>query len=168
MILAGSAYATVAPTGITGTTGPTTPSASQLHALKRAEKSPGLWSTINICNTANHPDTVGIRAQMPALGFATSLQMIIKLGYYSTGSANFKPVPDSTVTLNLGAASQGFHQDGVTFTVKPPATLDASVTFVWRSGSTVVGQTTRTTQPGRKGVQQADPPGYSAQVCRIS
>jgi hypothetical protein len=83
------------------------------------------------------------------------------------GSANFKPVPNSGVTLMLGQASQGYHQDGVTFKVKPPATLNASVTFIWRSGGKIVGQIAKTTQPGRKGVQQGDPPGYSSDVCRI-
>jgi len=169
LVLAGSALAASAPTGITGTTGPSTPSAAQVQlALQRAEHSAGLWATINICDTAKHPNTVGIRAQMPALGFATSLQMVVKLGYYSTGSATFKPVPNSTVTLKLGAASVGYHQDGVTFTVKPPATLNASVTFIWHSGTKVLGSTTRTTLPGRKGVQQGDPAGYSSDVCRIT
>ena len=169
LLLSSSAQATLAPTGITGTTGPTLPPASQVQAaLKGAESSAGLWATINICDTANHPNTVGIRAQMPALGFATSLQMVIKLGYYSTGSANFKPVPNSTVTLNLGQASVGYHQDGVNFMIKPPATLNASVKFIWRSGSTVLGSTTRTTSSGRKGVQQGDPAGYSTDVCRIT
>lgn len=169
LLLSASAQATTAPTGITGTTGPTTPSAQQVQAaLKHAERSAGLWATINICDTAKHPNTVGIRAQIPALGFATSLQMVVKLGYYAPGSATFKTVPDSTVTLNLGQASVGYHQDGVNFMVKPPATLNASVKFIWRSGSTVIGSVTRTTAPNRKGVQQGDPPGYSNDVCRIT
>jgi hypothetical protein len=132
------------------------------------ERSTGLWATVNICNTRRHPDTIGIRAQMPALGFATTMEMVVTLGYYTTKTASFKPLATSSTSLKLGQASTGYHQDGVTFTIKPPAMLNATVQFTWSIGSKVLGTTTRTTVSGRKGVQQGDPPGYSSDICRIS
>jgi hypothetical protein len=175
LALAGSALGATSPggttgaTGATGATGPATPPAKQVRAaLSRAARSTGLWATINICNTRKHPDTIGIRAQMPALGFVTTMQMVVTLGYYTTATDSFKPLSSSSTTLSLGEARGGYHQDGVTFTVKPPAKLDATVKFVWSSGSTVLGTITRTTVKGRTGVQQGDPPGYSANICAIA
>jgi hypothetical protein len=171
LALAGSALGAGSPggaTGATGATGPATPPAKQVRAaLSRAARSIGLWATINICNTRKYPDTIGIRAQMPALGFVTTMQMVVTLGYYTTATDSFKPLRSSSTTLRLGEARSGYHQDGVTFTVKPPAKLDATVKFVWSSGSTVLGTITRTTVKGRTGVQQGDPPGYSSDICAI-
>jgi hypothetical protein len=155
-------------TSATGTTSQPIPPAKQVKAaVARAERSSGLWATVNICNTRKHPDTIGIRAQMPALGFASTMEMVVTLGYYTTSTGSFKPLASSSTPLNLGQASTGYHQDGVTFTIKPPATLNATVQFTWTIGSKVLGSTTRTTVKGRMGVQQGDPPGYSSDVCRI-
>ncbi|MHB8691815.1 MAG: hypothetical protein ACYDHH_11250 [Solirubrobacteraceae bacterium] len=149
--------------------GPKPPTRQQINAaLGKAERSNGLWATINVCSSSKHPNTIGVRGQMPALGFPATLQMVVRLGYYSVQTATFKPVPGPATTLDVGAASVGFHQDGVTFTIKPPATLDATVQFIWRSGHKVLGSTTRSTVNSRQGVQQSDPPGYSSAVCRIT
>ena len=159
----------LAATSATGSTGPTIPPAKQVKAaVARAERSPGLWATVNICNTSKHPDTIGIRAQMPALGFPATMEMVVTLGYYTTATATFSPLATSSTPLNLGVQRSGYHQDGVTFTIKPPATLNATVQFTWSIGTKVLGTTTRTTISGRKGVQQGDPPGYSSDICRIS
>lgn len=169
LAMTGSALAAASPGGTTGSTGPATPSAKRVSAaLSRAARSPGLWATINICNTRKHPDTIGIRAQMPALGFATSMEMVVTLGYYTTATDSFKPLSSSSTPLSLGEASSGYHQDGVTFKVKPPAKLDATVKFIWSSGTKQLGTITRTTVKGRAGVQQGDPPGYSSNTCAIS
>jgi hypothetical protein len=49
LALTGSALAAATSAGAAG---PTTPSANQVQAaLARAERSAGLWATINICNT---------------------------------------------------------------------------------------------------------------------
>jgi hypothetical protein len=169
LIGVGTAAAASAPSGTTGPAGSKLPSAKQIKAaLTKAERSNGLWATINVCSSPKHPNTIGVRGQMPALGFPATLQMVVRLGYYSVQTATFTPVPGPATTLDVGAATIGFHQDGVTFTIKPPATLDATVKFIWRSGRKVLGSTTRSTVNNRQGVQQADPPGYSSAVCRMT
>jgi hypothetical protein len=165
----GTAAAANPPSGTTGPSGAKLPSAKQIKAaVAKAERSNGLWATINVCSSPKHPNTIGVRGQMPALGFPATLQMVVRLGYYSLQTATFTPVPGPATTLEVGTATVGFHQDGVTFTIKPPATLDATVQFIWRSGRKVLGSTTRSTVNSRQGVQQSDPPGYSSAVCRIT
>jgi hypothetical protein len=157
-----------APAAAAASSAATLPSRSQIHAaIVRAERSHGLWATVNICNTRKHRHTIGIRAQMPALGFPATLQMLVSLNYYSDTSGHFKPLPHTQTPVSLGTATSGYHQGGVTFTVTPRATLSGTIKFVWRSGRRVLGTTTRDTRAGHKGARQADPPGFSAATCRI-
>lgn len=146
-----------------------TPSPAQVRAaIRKATRSKGLWATVNICNSRKHRNTVGVRAQMPALGFPTTLQVEISLDYYSPQSnPDFVPLPGTRTPLSIGTVSGGYHQEGVTFLVKPPAILEGVVRFVWRSGRRVLGTATRVTSAGHRGAQQGDPAGYTAATCRI-
>jgi hypothetical protein len=162
------ATATPAAAGATSAAA-TLPSRSQIHAaIVRAKRSHGLWATVNICNTRKHQHTIGIRAQMPALGFPATLQMLVSLNYYSQAGGRFKPLAHTQTPVSLGTATSGYHQGGVTFMVTPPAILDGTIEFVWRSGRRVLGSTTRTTRAGHTGARQGDPAGFSAATCRIS
>src|SRR5689334_5834249 len=46
------------------------PAAVHAADAPTVDESPYLWATINICDTAKHPDTIGIRASMPGSGKA--------------------------------------------------------------------------------------------------
>src|SRR6516165_1209759 len=62
---------------------PKPPTAAQMRAaVQRAERSKYLWATVNICNTKRHPHAIGVRGQMPALGFPALLQMTVHLKYW--------------------------------------------------------------------------------------
>jgi hypothetical protein len=151
----------------TGAKPTTRPTAAQIKAaVRRAEHSRGLWATVNICNTKAHPDTLGIRGQMPALGFPASLGMIVRLKYLSA-KHRFEPIPGAQLKLSLGRPSTGYHQGGATFKFTPPVTLSGSITFQWRSGHKLLGQTTRSTGRGYKEVDQGDPPGHSSATCTM-
>ncbi len=145
------------------------PSAEQVRAaIGRATHSRGLWATLNICNTRRHRNTVGIRAQMPALSFPATLQMQFSLDYYSPRSSpDFQPLPGTRTRVRIGTVAGGFHQEGMTFVVRPPAILQGSVEFTWRSGGRVLGRIVRATTTGHRGAQQGDPKGYSAATCRL-
>jgi hypothetical protein len=144
------------------------PSAAKIRAdVARAEHSSQLWATINICNTKAHPDTVGIRGQIPALGFAAAMTMQVRLQYYTTATGTFKPLAHSETPLSAGTAASGLRQEGVSFKVSPPAILNATVMFSWKIGNRLLGSTTRTTRANIKRVQQGDPAGFSAASCRI-
>ena len=138
-------------------------------AVARAKRSKNLWATVNICDTKQHPNMIGVRGQMPALGFPASLEMIIKLDYYSLQSASFRPVPHLRMRDALGLATTGYYQGGGIFKFKPPvAPLSGTITFQWRVGKRLLGQATRLTTHGDSGVANGDPPGTSHAVCRIS
>ena len=96
-----------------GSPAPKVPRAAQIRtAIQSAERSADLWATINICDTKRHPDSIGIRGQIPSLPFTANLAMEIGVDYYSIPDKRFKPVPGATKSIGLGAVSTGVHQGG--------------------------------------------------------
>jgi len=50
-------------------------------------RSPALWATVNVCNTALHPRTIGIRGSMPGSGVKQE-QMFMRFQVQYRSSAN--------------------------------------------------------------------------------
>ncbi len=150
--------------------GPSAPTRAQIStAVARVERSRNLWATVNICNTKRHPYVVGIRGQMPALGFSSLLSMQVELRYWSDTEKRYKPLAGTKQTLSLGSARTGLHQSGVSFAFSPHAgTLAGVVRFVWSLGRRSIGQTVRRTSPGHRDADQSDPAHFSAGKCSIS
>jgi len=139
-------------------------------AVAKAERSSSLWATVNICSSRKDPDSIGIRGQMPTLGFQASLSMVIQVDYWSTATKRFVPIKSSTAitTLALGRQSTGLQQDGAIFPFKAhTGLLNATVTFTWRRAGTVLGQTTRRTTGGHPDADYGSPPHFSAPQCTI-
>jgi hypothetical protein len=151
----------------------TGPTAAQIHAaVTAAERSPDLWATVNVCTSSPGEDDIGIRGQMPSLGFATTLVMEMSVSYWDYGSNMFMPAGASD-TLTLGKGTHGIHQGGVTFPFTPPATgsqflVRGTVTFEWLLGSKVIGKVTKNTGHGYANVGYSDPPGYSSGTCTLT
>jgi hypothetical protein len=147
---------------------PPAPTARQVQAaVRKAKRSTDLWATVNVCNTKNHPNTIGIRGQMPSLGFAAKLTMRFRVQYWN-GKA-FTPVRGLSKTVALGAVTRGVYQAGVGFPFAPHAgLLRGSVTFEWRLGNRRVGQTTRATHKGHPRADFSDPKGFSSGSCAIA
>jgi hypothetical protein len=146
------------------------PSPTRIRAaIKRAEQSSSLWATVNICNSRRYPDDIGIRGQMPTLGFATWLSMDVKLYYYSGNQKRFIAVPTGGSKLvPLGRASSGLQQSGAVFQFAPhQPPLKAVVTFSWRRSGQLLGQAARSTAGGHHNADYASPAGYSAATCTI-
>lgn len=146
------------------------PTAAQIRqAVRRAESSRNLWSTVNICNAPRYRDVIGIRGQMPALGFPASLSMNVQVDYFSQQQHQF--VVDTLVRLKplkLGDLATGRHQAGVSLRFSPHAgRLSGTVTFTWRRAGKVIGQTKRPTTPGHPGADFGHPEHYSAGECTI-
>jgi len=137
-------------------------------------KSPLLWSTVNICDTASHPDTVGVRGSMPGSGVpGEQMFMRFQLQFFdrkdkawhnigTTGDSGFVP---------LGPAKFKERQSGRNFTVRPPRTgafvLRGAVTFEWRKDGEVVRRARKRTSGERGATVGADPSGFSAARCRV-
>jgi hypothetical protein len=146
------------------------PTQAQIRsAVRRAERSTSLWATVNICDTKRYPNTIGVRGQMPSLGFPAWLSMNVQLYYFSPTEKRFLAVPKGgTKTVRLGRSSSGLEQDGATFAFAPPVgPLDATIQFVWQRAGKLLGETTLHTTAGHRDADFGSPAHYSAKQCRI-
>ncbi len=147
--------------------------ASPTPAERELLSSRELWATIDVCNPADQPDTIGVRGSMPGDKHAhDKMYMSFRLQYENASK--------HWVDLSSGASS-GFmavgsgasaRQDGTSFELKPAAgkpavTLRGVVDFQWRRGSAVVFSTAVPTSAAHKSLAGADPPDYSAATCVI-
>jgi hypothetical protein len=136
----------------------------------RAERSQQLWATINICNTRAHRDSIGIRGQMPALGFPARLAMKIQVDYWVAAAKAFKPVPGSgaRAVARLGTVVDGLQQGGHTFRFKPGAgLLSGTITFQWVRMGRMIGRISKQVTGGHRTVDHGDPPHHTAATCTI-
>jgi hypothetical protein len=161
------ALATAAAAPATGSS-PPAPTARQVQAaVRKAKRSTDLWATVNFCNTKSHPNTIGVRGQMPSLGFAAKLVMQFRVQYWN-GKA-FTPVRGLSKTIALGSVTRGVYQAGVGFPFAPHAgLLRGMVTFEWRLGNRRVGQAMRSTRKGHPRADFGDPKGFSSGSCVIA
>jgi hypothetical protein len=139
------------------------------------DKSPLLWATVNICDTAKHPDTIGIRASMPGSGKAgEKMYMRFQVQYFRTSTQTWAPT-DATVDSGfqpVGAAKFRRRESGWNFSITPPPAgqtyrLRGVVSFEWRKNKTVVRRAQKRTRSGHKDTFGADPKGFSAAECVI-
>jgi hypothetical protein len=144
------------------------PSSAQIRsAVQRAKRSGALWATVNICNTRRYPDRIGIRGQMPSLGFAAALSMDIQVDYLPSGDERFTPVPGASRMIGLQSTS-GLRQEGANWSfTSHTGTLSGTITFEWALDGKVLGQVTRATTAGHPDAEFASPPHFSAAHCTI-
>jgi hypothetical protein len=164
-----TALGSVAPIAL-GKAGKRGPTAAEIRAaVHRAERSRDLWATVNVCKKKDTQDIIGIRGQMPSLGFATSMSLDVQVEFWSRDNARFEPIPGAVQHVRLGTAAHTVLQGGASFKFQPPAgELRGVVTFEWKRGRKVLARATRKTTHGHKHVDFADPPGYSAGICTLS
>jgi hypothetical protein len=145
------------------------PTPAQMRAeIAHAEASRSLWATINICDSPRYPNTLGIRGEMPALGFATWMSMQIQLNSYSAAKHRFEPVSRVSVLVRLGRIANGLQQAGTTWTFKPhTGLLDATIQFSWRRSGKLLGQAARTTTADHPDADFGSPSHFSARQCQI-
>jgi hypothetical protein len=132
------------------------------------------WATVNVCDTAGHPDGIGIRGSMPGGGHGVRLFMRFAVQYRGPGG-RWRAVGaggDSGWVDAGSAGVRGRRQAGRTFTVTPPASggaylLRGVVRFQWRRGRLVVRRARALTRGGHAGTAGADPPNYSAATCVV-
>ncbi len=149
------------------------PGAKQIHrAVSRAERSSSLWATVNVCSSKGRGrgGEVGVRGQMPTLGFQSTLRMTVQLGFWSRKHGRFMPIDGAHATSNLsvGSSSSGLQQDGVVFGFdKGTGLLNATIDFTWTRGGRVIGEANRVTTAGHPEADYARPAHYSAGHCRL-
>jgi hypothetical protein len=157
LVAAGPASAGVGPGQIT-------------RAVRKAEQSHSLWATVNICDTRKYRNDIGVRGQMPTLGFSSALSMVVQVNFWSEGRHQYLPIQSNLATtrLSLGRSANGLQQDGAVFPFSAhTGLLNATVTFIWTRGGNVIGQTVRRTTAGHTDADHGNPPRFSAAQCRI-
>jgi len=139
------------------------------HELLRSRE---LWSTIDVCNTAKQPDTIGIRGSMPGDGRAhDEMVMTFHLQYLNAVNQWVELEAASSGPVVVGGA-ESTRQDGWSFTLKPrsgksPFTLRGIVEFKWMHGKSLVQTAHRATAAGHEAAVGAEPKGYSAASCSV-
>lgn len=134
-----------------------------------------LWATVNVCDTKEHPDTIGIRGSMPGNGVREQeMYMRFQLQYLAADDDdkwhNIGESGDSG-WIDVGSAKYRQRQTGRNFTVRPPTTgsfmLRGAVTFEWRKGTDVVRRSRTRTTAGHGNTAGADPKGFSRATCQV-
>jgi hypothetical protein len=141
-----------------------------LLAPASAHASKNLWATVNRCDTAKHPNEIGVRASMPGFPRGTSRRMRFRIQYRDGDKWRYVTGADSG-WRSLTRAHGRPVEAGWSFGFPPP---DAPITFRgvvryrWIDHGRVVGRAVEITEAGHRSTAGADPPGYSAATCSIA
>ena len=135
-----------------------------------------LWATVNVCDTAASPDTVGIRASMPGNGTRQRLYMRFAAQWFDRDRDRFVSSGSRSRWIHVGSARYRSTQAGYSFKFDPPPAGEefvfrGKVSFQWRARRkgklVVVKRRTRITRKGIRGVEKGDPPGHSRALCVV-
>jgi hypothetical protein len=148
--------------------------AAPAHAqIPRAD----LWATINVCDTPDRPDTVGVRASMPGIERSRGVRMWLRfrVQYQREDDRRWVFIGEGGDSgwLDVGSARWARREAGQNFMLTPPEAgesfrLRGLVTYQWRRGEKVVRRLERRTRSGHPGTVGADPGHYSAAMCVVS
>ncbi len=134
-----------------------------------------LWATINVCDTAANPNTLGLRASMPGTGRRTqTMWMRFRVQYRARGERTawryLKGDSADSGWVRVGSARHKARQSGWTFPFElAPGEryrMRGVVSFQWRRGSRVAERVTEVTTADHH-VSVADPDGYSEASCVV-
>ena len=132
-----------------------------------------VWATVNVCDTADAPNTIGIRASMPGSRSGAEVRwMRFVVEYYSKADERWQRVGagGDSGWLRVGKGRRP-RQFGRSLRIVPTAAsvlLRGRVYFQWRTeGGDVLERASARTRKGHRSDAGADPPGYSASTCTI-
>jgi hypothetical protein len=148
------------------------PTAATVHARALAE-SPELWATVDLCNTAHHPNTIGIRGSMPTDGHPhDSMYMRFLVQSLNATTHQWADIGKSADSgfVQIGSAAST-RQAGRSFEFKPTTTaytLRGLVEFAWRRGGHLVHLASHPTTATHTSLAGAEPKGFSAATCTLT
>jgi hypothetical protein len=153
-------------------------------AAAQARPDPRLWVTVNICDTPNAPNSMGVRGAMPGDGSRHRMYVRFAAQFYSRSRNGWRPVGGRgrSPWLYVGRARYRSLQAGWTFpfAAPPPGTVfrvRAVAVFEWRrlkrgrDGDiqvVVVRRRKRVTRAGVKNAEGGDPAGTSRGSCDVT
>jgi hypothetical protein len=144
--------------------------AAPAAAAARPAEADRLWATVNVCDTAKHPNEVGIRASMPGTPRGTSRRMRFRVQWRDGDRWRYVAGADSgwrRVQRAEGLAVES----GWSFEFAPPSraiTFRGVVRFRWQRGGRVVSRASEITENGHRSTVGADHEDYSAANCSIA
>jgi hypothetical protein len=147
--------------------------ASEASLLRSLLRSRELWATIDVCNPADQPNTVGIRGSMPGDRHrGDTMFMSFRLQYMDATSKRWINLASAATAFVAVGHASSVRQGGRSFQLvpkagRPAATLRGVVDFQWRRGKRVMQSGARPTSAGHSSRAGADPPGFSAASCVI-
>lgn len=134
-----------------------------------------LWATVNICDTEQNPNVLGIRASMPGNGTSQTMWMRFRASYFDRATEEWNDVGGASRSpwIKVGDARYRSRQAGRKFKIDPPLPTTSHVVrglveFQWRRGRKVVRRAKQKTLGGHPTGRHADPRGYSRGICEIT
>jgi hypothetical protein len=144
--------------------------ASLLAPSVAAARDPEPWATVNVCDTAKQPDTIGIRASMPGTPKGVRLSMRFRV-QYKVDADTWADVEDADSGWRVVGTAKGVPvESGWSFSFAKPSkavTLRGVVRFRWRKGDTMPRSAEVATEGGHRSAAGSDPVGYSAATCAL-
>jgi hypothetical protein len=147
-----------------------------------AAAKPGVWATVNICDTRAAPDSMGVRASMAGTGRPRRMYMRFAAQYWNGGWRGVRGALSPWVYVGLVSRRQA-EQAGWTFGFDTPPRgtsfrMRGRVDFLWRAKRrrapgrrarwVVVKRRHVVTRGGLSGVAGGDPPRTSLASCLIA
>ena len=134
-----------------------------------------LWATVNVCDTARHPNVIGVRVSMPGTGRRGDRMLArIQIEWFDVARGAWRSVGrrGDSGTLRVGSGARRVVQSGANFAFRPPRAgsflLRGHVRFAWQRGRRAAYQARRVTEGGHgREVRVADPRGHSRASCAI-
>ncbi len=143
-------------------------------AVAQAAQAEDAWATVNVCDTADAPDTIGIRASMPrSRSGQEERYMRFVVQYFSRADDRWHRVAagGDSGYLSIGQGRRA-RQFGRSLRIEPPpgqsVLLRGRVLFQWRLKGDVVRRASALTRKGHRSSAGDDPAGYSASTCTIT
>src|SRR5690349_16323069 len=83
---------------------------------------PLLWATVNVCDTAQHPDTIGVRGSMPGTGRSADRMFMRFTIQYQASDGTWKGLSTGGDSgwESVGRGTWASRQSGYSFQVRPP------------------------------------------------
>jgi hypothetical protein len=138
-----------------------------------------LWATVNICDTEDNPNVLGVRASMPGNGTRQKMWMRFRATYFDRSSEEWRNVGGNSRSPWIKVGSARYHrQAGRKFRIEPPLPVTSWVVrgivkYRWtrkrkRGGFRVVRRATQKTLSGHPTRRHGDPYDYSNGICEIT
>ena len=143
--------------------------AGTLFAPASAQARTNLWATVNVCDTAEHPNEIGVRASMPGHPRRTGRRMRFRIQYRDGDRWRYVTGADSG-WRKLSRARGRPVEAGWSFefpTPDSPITFRGVVRYRWMKDGRVAGRAVEITEAGHRSTVGADPPNFSAATCEL-